>query len=193
MLQGLERRLARGAVRAPFGGTVRYPVPAGAWVSPGEVIATLSGTGGLYLTARLAPGVALQLRPGNPVRIAARGKHWSGQVYGIARRAGSGGLVAVYVRCGCSLLAGEFARLSARASGRPGLAVPAPAVVMDADTASVFQVVHGRARQVRVTILHSTPRWVWIGGALTAGDQIIVSGAATVRAGTRVAPQPQAR
>lgn len=192
-LQGLEARLARGVVRAPFAGTIRYQVPAGAWVGPGMAIAKLSGTGGLYLTARLTPDTAVQLKPGMPVRIAARGDHWPGRIYGVAQRAGHGGLVAVYVRCACTLLAGEFARLTVRAGSQPGMAVPARAVVMNAGKATVFRVVHGQAQPVSVTILHATRRWAWITGALSVGDAVIVAGAGTVRGGTPVAERPGAR
>lgn len=188
--QGLNARLSRGVIRAPFAGTIRYEVPVGAWVSPGTAIARLSGTGGLYLTARLTPGMAQQLKPGTAVRIAARGGRWPGQIYAIGQRAGRGGLVTVYVHCSCPLLAGEFARLTVRGAGQPGLAVVRRAVVMNAGQAVVYRLTDGRARPVGVSVVHTTRRWVWIAGAVSAGDTVIVAGAGRVRAGTVVRAKP---
>jgi len=188
--QGLNARLSRGVIRAPFAGTIRYEVPVGAWVSPGTAIARLSGTGGLYLTARLTPGMAQQLTPGTAVRIAARGKRWPGQIYAIGQRAGRGGLVTVYAHCSCPLLAGEFARLTVRGAGQPGLAVVRRAVVMNAGQAVVYRLTDGRARPVGVSVVHTTRRWVWIAGAVSAGDTVIVAGAGRVRAGTVVRAKP---
>ncbi len=190
VLQGLNARLARGVIRAPFVGTIRYEVPAGAWVSPGTAIARLSGTGELYLTARLTPGMVQQLKPGAAVLIAARGKRWPGQIYAIGQRAGRGGLVTVYARCSCPLLAGEFARLTVRGAGQPGLAVVRRAVVMNAGQAVVYRITDGRARPVEVSIVHTTRRWAWIAGAVSAGDSVIVAGAGRVRAGTAVRAKP---
>ncbi len=190
VLQGLDARLARGVVRAPFAGTVRYAVPAGAWVAPGKVIARLSGTGGLYLTARLTPAMAQQLKPGTAAGVAARGAHWPGQIYAIGARAGQGGLVTVYVHCSCPVLAGEYVRLTVPGTGQPGLAVVRGAVVMNAGQAVVYRITDGRARPVKVTIRHTTRRWVWIAGAVSAGDTVIVAGAGRVRAGTAVRVKP---
>ncbi len=190
VLQGFEARLARGVVRAPFAGTVRYEVPAGAWVAPGTAIARLSGTGGLYLTARLTPGMAQQLKPGAPALISARGGRWPGQIYAIGARAGRGGLVTVYAHCSCPVLAGEFALLTVRGIGQPGLAVARDAVVMNAGQAVVYRIANGHAQPVKVMILHTSRHWTWIKGAVSPGDAIIVAGAGRVRAGTAVRAQP---
>ncbi|MDA8254322.1 MAG: hypothetical protein M0Z99_01575, partial [Betaproteobacteria bacterium] len=74
--------------------------------------------------------------------------------------------------------------------GQPGLAVVRRAVVMNAGQAVVYRITDGRARPVEVSIVHTTRRWAWIAGAVSAGDSVIVAGAGRVRAGTAVRAKP---
>ncbi len=186
VLQGIDARLGRGVVRAPFAGTVTYAVAAGAWVVPGRAVVRVAGSGDFYLTADVPASMAVLLKPGDTAAVAARGGHWRGHLYAIGARAGRGGLVTVYVRCRCRLLAGEFARLTVRGAGVPGLAVARRAVVMNAGQAVVYRVDGSLAKAVPVSIVHAGRHWTWISGPLSAGSVVITAGAATMRSGTAV-------
>ncbi len=187
VLEGLEARLSRGTVQAPFPGTVSYLVPAGAWVVPGTAIARLSGTGGFYLTAPMSPAAARILKPGDPARIEAEKHSWRGQVYAVGERAGRGGLVTVYLRCHCRLFAGEFTRVQLRGQGESGAAVPKHAVVMMAGQAFIYEIKGGRAQAVKVTIVHADRHWVWVHGPVVMlGAKVVVTGAGRIRTGTPV-------
>ncbi|MHB1951476.1 MAG: efflux RND transporter periplasmic adaptor subunit, partial [Acidiferrobacteraceae bacterium] len=187
VLYSLRVRLDRGVVRAPFAGTITYLVPAGAWVTPGTAIAKLSGTGGFYLTAALSPRDARRLRSGIPVRIRAEGHSWTGMVYAVGERAGAGGLVAVYMKCGCRLFANEFAQVQLRIPAVAGLAVPSDAVVMTDGKTTVYRIVAGRAQPVPVRVVHVGRHWTWLQGSLTPGMPIVTAGAGRIRPGTPVA------
>ncbi len=183
-------RLARGTVRAPFAGTVRYRVAPGVLLARGADVVAIGGAGGLYETCSLTVREADRLYVGARVRRLARhgrAEASRGRVYAIGARVDDLGLVRAYVRgAGGRLRPGQVLRLDLLGHPRTAIAVPRSALLVRHGRAWVYVVRGARAQPVRVTIVRMGARRVFVAGPLARGALVIDTGVARLRAGIPV-------
>lgn len=189
------RRLARGVVRAPFAGTVRYATAPGAWLVRGANVAEIGGASGLYETVALTVRDADKMFRGALVtRIrATQGDSSSGggRIYALAARLDRLGLVRAYVRgLKGPLRPGQILTLRLYGHRQKALAVPRAAVLVSHAQARVYVIADGRARAVPVVVRSSRAQRVWVTGPLADGASVISSGITRLRAGTPVRVRP---
>ncbi|MHB1512107.1 MAG: efflux RND transporter periplasmic adaptor subunit [Acidiferrobacter sp.] len=189
-LQADGARLARGTVRAPFAGTVRYQAAPGAWLARGANVVAIGGAGGLYEACSLTVREADRLYVGARVRRLAdqgRVRAPAGRVYALSARTDDLGLVRAYVRgVGGGLRPGQVVRLDLLSHRRTAIMVPRAALLIRHGRARVFVVVGGRAQPVAVNVLRIGARRVFVAGSLARGAVVIDSGVARLRAGLAV-------
>lgn len=189
-LQADSARLARGTVRAPFAGTVRYQAAPGVLLARGANVVAIGGAGGLYETCSLTVREADRLYVGARVRrLVGHGRAGvsRGRVYAIGARVDDLGLVRAYVRgVGGRLRPGQVLRLDLLGHPRTAIAVPRSALLVRHGRARVYVARGGRAQAVEVTIVHLGTRRAFVAGALAHGAIVIDSGVARLRAGLPV-------
>ena len=183
-------RLARGTVRAPFAGTVRYRAAPGVLLARGADVVAIGGAGGLYATCSLTEREADRLYIGARVRRLVnhgRARTFAGRVYALSARADDLGLVRVYVHgVGERLRPGQVVRLDILGHRRMAMMVPRAALLVRHGQARVYIVAKGRARPVVVTILRMGAHRVFVAGGLARGAFVIDTGVARLRAGVSV-------
>ncbi|WP_287800477.1 efflux RND transporter periplasmic adaptor subunit [Acidiphilium sp.] len=186
-LRADSARLARGAVRAPFAGTVRYAAAPGAWLARGAEVVAIGGAGGLYETCALTVREADVLSVGARAVLAGAGRTGAGRVYALAARVDGLGLVRAYVRgLRVPVRPGQVVRLVLFGRRRTAIAVPRAALVVRHGRPRVYVVRGGRARPVPVAVARVGARRVFLAGALARGAEVIDSGVARLRAGAAV-------
>lgn len=181
------RRLARGVVRAPFAGTVRYRAAPGAWLIRGTDVAALAGNGHLYETAALTVRDTKRLFVGARVGIAGQPATEDGRVYALAERVDRLGLVRAYVRgIKSDLRPGEVIRLVLFGHRVQTLSVPRHALVIRHAHARIYLLKAGHADPVTVQVAHLGVHRVFIKTRFTPGTLVIDSHVSRLRAGTAV-------
>lgn len=181
------RRLARGVVRAPFAGTIRYRAAPGSWLSRKAAVAVVAGAGGLYETAALTVREADRVFVGARVALAGRLASTNGRVYGLAERVDRLGLLRVYVRgLKAPLRPGETVRLVLFGHKVAALSVPRQALVIRDARARVYLLRGGRAVSSPVQVEHLGAQRAFIKAGFAAGTPVIDSHVARLRASTAV-------
>ncbi len=189
-LQADGARLARGTVRAPFAGTVRYRAAPGVLLARGANVVAIGGAGGLYETCSLTMREADRLYVGARVRrVVDHGRAMApaGRVYAIGARLDDLGLVRAYVRgIGGRLRPGQVLRLVLLGHRRTAIAIPRTALLVRHGRSRVYVVRGGRAQPAAVTIAQLGVHRVFVAGGLARGALVIDTGAARMRAGLAV-------
>jgi len=183
-------RLARGVVRAPFAGTVRYQVAPGAWLTRGTEVASVAGVGHLYAVARLSSREAREVFVGSRAFDPSSGVDQGGRVYALATTLDHLGLVRAYVRGLKGLFRpGQVLSLTLLGHVVHGLAVPRAALLVSAAKPRVYIVASGRAQPVAVLIEHLGARYAWVQGHFGLHALVIDSHVSRLRAGESVRVQ----
>ncbi len=181
------RRLARGVVRAPFAGTVRYRAAPGAWLVRKAAVAIIAGAGGLYETAALTVRDADRVFVGARVALAGQPASADGRVYALAERVDRLGLVRAYVRgIKVPLRPGETVRLALFGHRAVALSVPRQALVIRHARARVYLLKAGHVVPSPVQVEHLGAHRAFIKTRFAPGTLVIDSHVARLRAGTAV-------
>jgi len=193
-MQGLRAEIQRRRIYAPFSGQVGLrSVSAGAYVSPGDPIATLRAAATLKLEFAVPERHLGQVSVGDDVVFEVPGQErtFRASVYAIeqsvesatrsftvrARTDNSGGL----------LTPGGYAEVNlVLAQDDDALAVPAGAIVPGVDSAAVFVVDAGRAERRPVALGIRAADRVQVIGDLAAGDTVLTSSVDQARPGQPV-------
>ena len=193
-LAQLAAEVRRRRIVAPFAGEIGLrEVSLGAYVSPGDRIATLRVTSQLRLEFTVPERYLGQVRQGEPVRFRVPGQPDSfvGTIYAIepsvdaATRAFT---VRARVRNpGGVLVPGAFAEVELVLDEVPdALLVPTASVVTAADSSRVFVVRDGKAVPQAVTLGVRTADRIQVTSGLGPGDVVLTSGLDQVRPGQAV-------
>jgi membrane fusion protein (multidrug efflux system) len=194
-LQLAKRRLADMKVVAPFAGIVRDKrVSVGQYVREGDVLFVLMKVDPLKLQFDVPEKYADRLVAGQQVRAAVAalpGQEFTGTIRTVFPS------VAVQTRTirvdasvpnpGYRLKPGFYATVRVPLTRLPGsLVVPRSALVRHEGTENVFVVRGDRAELVRIQTGAETADRVEVVSGLSATDQVVVTGADTLRSGDRV-------
>lgn len=190
-MQELRAQIDQRRIYAPFSGQVGLrSVSVGAYVSPGDPIATLRVASTLKLEFSVPELYLGQVRPGSAVTFTVPGQERSfrATVYAV-EQAVDQSTRAFTVRArtpnpGGVLIPGAFAEVELVLAEEPdALVVPASSVVPGVDSAAVFVVRGGEAqRRAVLTGIRASDR-VQILGDVQAGDTVLTSGVDQVRPG----------
>lgn len=214
-LAQLAAEVRRRQVVAPFSGEIGLrQISVGAYVAPGDPIATLRITGQLRLEFTVPERYLGQIREGEPVRFRVPGQEddFVATIYA-TEPAVDQATRAFTVRAqarnpGGVLKPGAFAEVALVLDEIPeALLIPTASVITGADSTTVFVVRDGKAVPVAVTTGVRTADRVQVTSGLSAGDVVLTSGLNQVRPGqairaggafdpTRVRPEgpgPQSR
>jgi RND family efflux transporter MFP subunit len=175
-------KLADAVLRAPFDSTVSdLLVEPGDFVAAGQPVLVLAGEDGLEVEVMLPEGAARRLAPGAMVDIRAAtayALHAAGTIREIGQaRAGRPAPAIAELTATDGWEPGISVHVTLMLPGEASLTVPLNAVVAPGTgQARVFRVVDGRAVRVPVTPGRLVDARVEIGGALTAGDLVVIAG-----------------
>ena len=189
-LAGARTRLAHGVLRAPFAGTVRYAVAPGTWLTPGQTVGQLDGTGPMYCTAALTEAAAHAVGTGAAVRLAGHA-HARGHLYAFGAHLDDMGLVTAYI-AGLPTRRRPGAVLRLEILGPPHRAwrLPQSALILADGRPQVFRLAGDHVEPVFVTILARADGRAYVAGALRAGMRIVTDHVSRLAPGVtvRVAP-----
>jgi len=172
----LEAAGAYAEIRAPFAGTVvRRSVDPGAFVAPGQPIATVEDASKLRVSVTVPPALAQRLHPGDSLTTTVEGVAAGARVEGVVPAAAALYTVNALVdNPEGKFLAGSAATLAIPEGERRALLVPEAALVREGDLIGV------RVREASGFEL----RWVRVGtrlggrievlAGLRAGEQVLV-------------------
>jgi membrane fusion protein (multidrug efflux system) len=193
-LAQLSAEVRRRQVVAPFSGTIGLrQISAGAYVSPGDAVATLRITNRLRLEFTVPERYLGQITEGQAVRFAVPGQDddFVATVYAIepfvdpATRAFT--VRAEARNPGGVLQPGAFAEVRLVLDEIPGaLLIPTASVITGADSTTVFVVEGGAAVPRAVTTGVRTADEVQVTSGLAPGDVVLTSGLNQVRPGQAV-------
>lgn len=176
----VEAMAAYAEVRAPFAGTVtqRFVDP-GAFAAPGMPLVTVQNTSRLRLTATAGPEAVRGLERGRTLDAAIEGSPARGTVEGVVPSAdGRTWTVNVVVDNAAGAYLPQSAATLHLPTGRDSsLVVPAAAVRMEGDLASVRIVKAGVAELRWVRLGRRAGDNVIIEAGLVAGDSVLLAGA----------------
>lgn len=193
-LAQINAEIARRRIVAPFAGEVGLrTISVGAYVSPGDAIATLRVTNPLKVEFTVPERYAARVRVGSAVDITVPGAEGlrTAVVYAIEPGV-EAATRAVTVRArvanpGGALQPGAFAEVSLVLDRVEGaLLVPTVALEAGADSASVFVLRGGTAERRPVRVGLRTADQVQVTGGLSAGDTVLTSGFDGLRPGAKV-------
>jgi membrane fusion protein (multidrug efflux system) len=196
----LNAEVERRRIYAPFAGQIGLrSVSVGAYVAPGDPLATLRVTSTLKLEFSVPELYLGRVGVGDAVVFTVPGQDrtFRATVYAVEPSV-SQATRAFTVRARTpnpgGLTPGTFARVELVTDrAEDALVVPASAVVPGVDSAAVFVVVRGKAvRRSVVTGIRTTDR-VQVVGAVSEGDTVLTSGVDVVRPGQAVRTSPAAR
>ncbi|WP_349370312.1 efflux RND transporter periplasmic adaptor subunit [Salinarimonas sp.] len=183
------------AVRAPFAGEVGIvAVDEGAYVQPGEMLASLATTGDLVVRVSVPPLVARGLSPGDAVTVEGpQGETYDAKIASVSPladpRSRTVAVEAAIPEPG-ALRPGSFASVSlVEARRENALFVPAEAILLQGQLAFVFkptQEMTAERRRVEVGVRRAGR--VEIREGLLPGDRVVVEGKQKLSAGMRIAP-----
>jgi membrane fusion protein (multidrug efflux system) len=193
-IQGIRAEIARRRIHAPFSGQIGLrSVSPGAYVAPGDAIATLRAAGTLKLEFGVPERYLGRVGVGDDVVFEVPGQErtFRATIYAV-EQAVDPATRAFMVRARTPnpdgvLGPGAFAQVElvvARADD--ALAVPASSVLPGVDSAAVFVVTAGLAERRSVATGIRTSDRVQITGAVDAGDTVLTSGVDQVRPGQPV-------
>ena len=193
-LAQLAAEVRRRQVVAPFAGQIGLrQVSVGAYVAPGDPIATLRVTGQLRLEFTVPERYLGQIRTGSPVRFRVPGQEddFVATVYATepnvdaATRAFT---VRARVRNpGGVLVPGAFAQVALVLDEIPeALLVPTASLITGADSTTVFVVRDGTAVPRAVTTGVRTADRIQVTSGLTSDDVVLTSGLNQVRPGQAI-------
>ncbi len=193
-LSQLAAEVRRRQIVAPFAGEIGLrQISVGAYVAPGDPIATLRITGQLRLEFSVPERYLGRIREGEPVRFRVPGQDddFVGTIYATepnvdaATRAFT---VRARVRNpGGALVPGTFAEVALVLDEIPqALLVPTASLVTGADSTTVFVVRDGTAVPRAVTTGVRTADRIQVTSGLSAGDVVLTSGLDQVRPGQPV-------
>jgi membrane fusion protein, multidrug efflux system len=199
-----ERRLigvdlGKTRIRAPFDGTLGLRrVSEGAWVSPSTVLTTLQDTSQLKIDFSLPERYSSLELVGRPFRftVAGRGETFAGKIAAIEgslQASSRSVLVRGLIEDPKGLSPGTFADVHVPLSSDQALLVPAIAVTPALEGRSVFRVVDGKARSVKVEVGDRGAERLQIVSGLSPGDRVIVTNLLRVRDGAPVRIVTEAR
>ena len=180
LLAELEARAAKVRLVAPGPGTVgQVLVTAGADVKAGAPVVKLADKRNL-VDFKLPAADAATMKPGAAVTLqaASGGAPIAGRVANV-----DGGTVSVELADDAAAKPGDSLRL---VKARVSNVVPVPtAALVGGDT--VFVLAEGTVHARKVTVVDKTPTEVLVGSGLQRGDQVVSSGAETLKDGEKAA------
>lgn len=194
--QAAEARASIGdrVIRAPFGGFVSLRnISAGAVVTAGTEIATISDIDPIKLDFPVPETLLGQVKPGQPIDVRAAAfadQPFHGRIETIdpvldpQTRAAT--VRAILPNPGNQLKPGMLLSVSIAAKSRRALAVPELAVVGDGDQSFVFVVENGKARRVAVKTGLRQNGLVEITDGLRAGQSVVTEGVVKITDGAAV-------
>ncbi len=190
----LQAEIARRRIVAPFAGEVGLrDVSVGAYVSPGDRIATLRVTHPLRLEFTVPERYLGDVREGQPITFTVPGQAapFEATVYAVEPGVDPGTRAfAVRARTGNGdgrLTPGAFAEVQLVFNQIEGaILVPTVAIVPGADSASVFVVRDGKATRRSVGTGVRTADRIQVTSGLAAGEIVLTSGFEEVRPGQPV-------
>ena len=184
---------------APLSGTVivASTVEPGAGVTPGVPVVTVSEPGGLVFEASVDQSDIASVAPGKSAVVsldAFAGSALTGTVISRSQTATTTATGGVAFRTRISLPAGSVQPLAGMGGSvsitvqelADALTVPAAAVVSNGEQRFVFVVSDGKAHRVVVRIGAETDAAIQITDGLTAGQQVVVTGASSLADGQSV-------
>mgnify|MGYP000951167447 FL=1 len=189
-----EAKLAKTELRAPFDGVVGIrSVSWGSYVAPSARITTLQKVEWLKLDFAVAERHAARLRPGAKVSFTVSGdeQRHDGTVYVVEPRVDEATRT-VLVRARVenangTLRPGALAQVTLRLQEwEAALLVPAMAVITEENGKSVFVVEEGKAQRRRVVTGLRRAELLQIVAGLRAGEEVVVAGVQSLRAGAAV-------
>ena len=178
----------RHRLHAPFAGVVTTrTVDPGDWVRAGDAVLTVMSTEDLEVRAQVPPALARAMSPGQSVQLGVD----SGTVVAVVPALDADSraqLVRIAPTVPHQLQPGQPVRVTVDHQWTDqGVKVPRDAIISDPESASVVEVVDGKAVPVPVELLVSTATEVLVrADALQVGDQVIVRGNERVRPGQDV-------
>jgi membrane fusion protein, multidrug efflux system len=193
-MQGVRAEIQRRRIYAPFAGQVGMRnVSVGAYVSPGDPIATLRAAGTLKLEFTVPERYIGRVRPGDAVIFEVPGQErtFRATVYAV-EQAVDAATRAFTVRArtpnpGGTLGPGAYAEVELVLDRvDDAFVVPAGAIVPGPDSSAVFVVERGIASRRPVATGIRTADRVQVIGAVAAGDTVLTSGVDQVRPGQPV-------
>ena len=193
-MQQLRAEVERRRIYAPFAGQIGLrSVSVGAYVSPGDPLATLRVASTLKLEFAVPELYVGRVRPGDAVVFSVPGQErtFRAEVYAVEQSVDAG-TRAFTVRArtanpGGALSPGAYAEVELVLDRvDDALSVPAGAIVPGVDSAAVFVVEGGTATRRSVLTGIRTADRVQVTGALVAGDTVLTSGVDQVRPGQPV-------
>jgi membrane fusion protein (multidrug efflux system) len=190
----LEAQLMKTRIKAPFSGTVGLrQVSEGAYVTPGQRIATLTRTQPVKIEFSVPERFAGSVKKGSRIQFTIEGNSESleAAVYAVEPRIDpltrALTVRALYPNRRNELNPGSFARVEFNLSHMENaLTVPAQAIVPELGGNKVFVYRSGVAREVKVAIGIRTSNAVQILDGLATGDTVITTGILQVREGMPV-------
>lgn len=194
-----KANLEAAELTAPVDGTVSVPgnVEAGAGVTPGIAVVSVNEPDGLVFEASVDQADIASISAGQPAIItldAFAGQSLSGKVVSRNQSASTTATGGVAFTTKISLPTGAVSPLSGMGGSvsitvkelSDALTVPAAAVVSNGEQRYVFVVVDGKAHRTVVRIGAETDTAVQITDGLTAGEQVVVTGASSLSDGQSV-------
>ncbi len=187
----LNAQLMKTRIKAPFSGTIGLrQVSEGAYVMPGQRIATLTRTQPVKIEFSVPERFAASVKKGSLVQFSIEGneKPFKAAVYAVEPRIDpqtrSLTVRALYSNLQNELNPGSFARVEFRLSHMDNaITVPAQAIVPELGGYKVFVYRSGLAEAIKVSVGIRTSDAVQVLDGLKAGDTVVTTGILQIRAG----------
>jgi len=190
----IQAQLDKTRIVAPFTGTIGLrQVSPGAFVTPGQKIATLTQLQPLKVEFSVPERFARSVSRGSKVTLSLEGseKSYEASVYAVepsvdpATR--SVNVRAMYPNTNLELRPGSFTRIEFRLNHMENaLQVPSEAVIPELGGYKIFRYSGGKAEQVEIGVGIRTSQMVQVTSGLKDGDTIITSGLLQLRSGMPV-------
>ncbi len=199
--QLIRAQLAKTQVRAPFSGRIGLrSVSAGEYLTPTTVVATLVSTNPVKLTLSVPEKYASQVRKGNSLSFSVAGsaQTYSASIYAIEPRVEESTrtlqLRARASNNSGSLIPGTFASIRLPlSSNQNALLIPTQAIIPIQNGKKVFIVKNGLATERQVQTSTRTDQDVLVTHGLQPGDTVLTTGILSLKAGSPVNVNIQAK
>ena len=182
-LQALHQQQADRAqtiLKAPYDGVVTLiAATQGDLLAPGAPLLTIARSNGVVVDAGVEPAQREFIQPGASVTLSplGAGQALQGKVTRVADAINPRSrLVDVEVSTAAPLMAGTAFKADIAAGAWRGWLIPRDAVIGNDDGWRVFQVDHGKAVAVAVTILGESATTTVVSGALVADRPLVIDG-----------------
>lgn len=190
----IRAQLDKAKIIAPFSGTIGLrQVSEGAFVTPGQRIATLTQLQPVKLEFSVPERFAQSVTKGNKVNFTLEGSNtkYQANIYAVepsidpATR--SVAVRAIYPNKNLELRPGSFARIEFDLNHmEAALQVPAQAIIPELGGYKVFLLRNGKAEQAEIGVGIRTQQMVQVTQGLKEGDTVITSGILQLRGGLPV-------